>query len=109
MQGWSSRRVDRTAQQWFTAQCSVTMRKNETPLAAATRKLNELKDKAGSSVAPAAASNLSGASMNEQRPAATEEQQAAVTEVLICRPKRRQQVPDFLHPNDALREFGTGS
>ena len=38
----------------FTGRCSVTMRANESALAAATRKLNQLKDKAGSSDAAAA-------------------------------------------------------
>ena len=37
----------------FTELCDVIMRTNETPLAAATHKLNELKDKAGLSDAPA--------------------------------------------------------
>jgi len=37
----------------FTELCDVIMRTNETPLAAATHKLNQLKDKAGLSDAPA--------------------------------------------------------
>lgn len=31
------------------------------------------------------------------------------TEVLVCRPKRKQHAPDFLQPCKALREFATGS
>ena len=37
----------------FTELCNVIMHTNETPLAAATHKLNQLKDKAGLSDAPA--------------------------------------------------------
>ena len=47
--------------------------------------------------------------MEGQQPAATEEQQPSATEVLVWRPKRQRQVPDFLQPCDALREFATGS
>ena len=93
----------------FTGRCSVTMRANESALAAATRKLNQLKDKAGSSDAPADASRRPGTCVEEQQPAATEEQQPSATEVLVWRPKRQRQVPDFLQPCDALREFATGS
>ena len=93
----------------FTGRCSVTMRANESALAAATRKLNELKNKAGSSDAPADDSHRPGACVEEQQPAATEEQQPSATEVLVWRPKRQRQVPDFLQPCDALREFATGS
>jgi len=95
----------------FTELCSVTCvtkRTTETPLAAATRKLNQLKDKAGLSEAPDA-SGRPGACVEEQQPAATEEQQPPATEVLVWRPKRKRQVPDFLQPCDALREFATGS
>lgn len=31
------------------------------------------------------------------------------TDVLVCRPKRKRQEPDFLQPCEALREFATGS
>ena len=94
----------------FTELCSVTKRTTETPLAAATRKLNQLKDKAGLSEAGLSdASGRPGACVEEQQPAATEEQQPPATEVLVWRPKRKRQVPDFLQPCDALREFATGS
>ena len=82
----------------FTELCSVTKRPTETPLAAATRKLNQLKDKAGLSDAPADASGRPGACVEEQQPPATKEQQPPATEVLVCRPKREQQMLDFLQP-----------
>ena len=44
------------------------MRTNETPLAAATHKLNQLKDKAGLSDSPADDSGRPGASVDEQQP-----------------------------------------
>ena len=93
----------------FTERCSVTMRRNERSVAAATRKLNELTDKAGSSDAPADASRRPGACVEGQQPAATQEQQPSATEVLVWRPKRQRQVPDFLQPCDALPQRATGS
>ena len=52
----------------FTELCNVIMRTNETPLAAATHKLNQLKDKAGLSDSPADDSGRPGASVDEQQP-----------------------------------------
>jgi len=46
------------------------MRTNETPLAAATHKLNQLKDNAGLSDSPADDSGRPGASVDEQQPEA---------------------------------------
>ena len=60
--------------------------------------LNQLKDNAGSSDAPEDASGLPGACVEEQQPPATKEQQPPATEVLVCRPKREQQMLDFLQP-----------
>ena len=54
----------------FTELCNVIMRTNETPLAAATHKLNQLKDKAGLSDSPADDSGRPGASVDEQQPEA---------------------------------------
>ena len=54
----------------FTELCNVIMRTNETPLAAATHKLNQLKDKAGLSDAPADDSGRPGAFVDEQQPEA---------------------------------------
>lgn len=49
----STRCLDQLYKSGFTELCDVIMRTNETPLAAATHKLNQLKDKAGLSDAPA--------------------------------------------------------
>ena len=54
----------------FTELCDVIMRTNETPLAAATHKLNQLKDKAGLSDSPADDSGRPGAYVDEQQPEA---------------------------------------
>ena len=54
----------------FTELCNVIMRTNETPLAAATHKLNQLKDKAGLSDSPADDSGRPGAFVDEQQPEA---------------------------------------
>ena len=57
-------------QEWVHRAVYVIMRTNETPLAAATHKLNQLKDKAGLSDAPADDSGRPGASVDEQQPEA---------------------------------------
>ena len=88
----------------FTRRCSVTMRRGETALAAATRKLNELKDNASLSDVP---DDDSGRQSAEQQPAATDEQQPAATEVVgqQGRPEREVRVPDFLQPCEEIRQF----
>ena len=103
-------------QSGFTGLCSVTMRKGEAPLAAATRKLNELKDNSSLSDVPDDYSDRQGAEQqpaatDDQQPAATDEQQPAATEVLgrQGRPEREVRAPDFLQPCEDLRQFATGS
>ena len=100
----------------FTGRCSVTMRKGEAPLAAATRKLNELKDNSSLSDVPDDYSDRQGAGQqpaatDDQQPAATDEQQPAATEVVgqQGRPEREVRVPDFLQPCEDIRQFATGS
>ena len=91
----------------FTRRCSVTMRRGETALAAATRKLNELKDNASLSDVPDDDSGRQSAEQQpavtdeQQQPAATDEQQPAATEVVgqQGRPEREVRVPDFLQPD----------
>ena len=48
------------------------------------------------------------ASSSSEEPS-TVEQQAAATELLVCRPRRKRQVPDWLQPMEGLRDFATGS
>jgi hypothetical protein len=101
----------------FTRRCSVTMRRGETALAAATRKLNELKDNASLSDVPDDDSGRQSAEQQpavtdeQQQPAATDEQQPAATEVVgqQGRPEREVRVPDFLQPCEEIRQFATGS
>jgi hypothetical protein len=66
----STRCLGQLYKRGFTELCNVIMRTNETPLAAATHKLNQLKDKAGLSDAPADDSGRPGAFVDEQQPEA---------------------------------------
>ena len=92
-------------------QKSVRQRKDDASAEqAVTRKLNELEDKAGKVAASEAAASTSAEPATSLDAAErSSEDPLGMTDVLVCRPKRKRQEPTFLQPREALRDRATGS